>query len=51
LFSLLDALNGVVFKTEPKKRGLGLVGVRKASSELADSQTFENVNDNIDCAS
>ena len=30
LFSVLDALNRVVFKAEPKERGLGLVGMRKA---------------------
>jgi len=51
LFSVLDALNIVVFETEPKERGLGLVGMREAASELGGSQTFEKVSDDIDCAS
>ena len=50
LFSVLDALNGVVFETEPKVRGLGLVGMREASSELGGSQTLEKMSDDIGCA-
>jgi hypothetical protein len=54
LFSLLDALAGVLFKTEPKEGGLGAsswFSMREVSSELGGSPQVEKANNDKDCAS